>query len=295
MTTGHPVPIWADKPAMSCPGHAAGVPHAQRRGGEKGSAGSVRSRQQALCRCPRIGVLASPGSRCAQPAPDAHTGVVTCSNKPRQSRHLAAFRLPFCGSLEKRLAHRWRSTPARPCKPGLTIEMTGGAFALVSPVKNRGVLHRFRREASVISSRLPFRSQMLLAQWGVAAALLGQQMRDAAGLGLCIFERKLKKRLPVFISNDDGPAAPTLPLQSIFVQLLTRAPCCFPLCFLGIGEFDAFLIQYCHLATFDVKEIVRHLQKTPLKCPRANLRAALSKQTQRLAIERRFWCCRRNG
>ena len=25
MTTGHPVPIWADKPAMSCPGHALQV------------------------------------------------------------------------------------------------------------------------------------------------------------------------------------------------------------------------------------------------------------------------------
>jgi hypothetical protein len=69
--------------------------------------------------------------------------------------------------------------------------------------------------------------------------------------------------LPIFISNDDGPAAPTPPLQTIFGQHLTRAPCRFSLCFGGIGEFDAFLIQYRDLATFDVKEVVRHLQKTP--------------------------------
>jgi hypothetical protein len=126
--------------------------------GEKVAAGFVRSRQASASPVPshrrgcpaRLQVCSASARRLTRVFwPAATTSAISTSG-----RTPAALRLPFCDSLEKRLAHRGRSTPARPCNPGLTIDMTGGAFALCHPVKKKG-MHRFRGEASVISSRLP--------------------------------------------------------------------------------------------------------------------------------------------
>jgi hypothetical protein len=42
-----------------------------------------------------------------------------------------------------------------------------------------------------------------------------------------------------------------------------RPACCFYFSLNSVYEFDTFLVQYSHLATFNVEEVARHLEALP--------------------------------
>ena len=75
-------------------------------------------------------------------------------------------------------------------------------------------------------------------------------------------ERQFKQLPPVFVGDDNhSTARPSVP--SIIRQTLLRAEYCFFLSLSRVCEFDAFLVQYGHLTTFNVEEVSRHLEALP--------------------------------
>ena len=71
-------------------------------------------------------------------------------------------------------------------------------------------------------------------------------------------EREFKQGLPVIVSNDYPPAAGGLPVQGSPIHDMLRALCSLYFSVHGTSEFDAFLVEYGHLATSDVEEVARH-------------------------------------
>ena len=152
--------------------------------GEKVSLGPCGRDRQALCRCRRIDASASPGSRCAQPAPGASHWCCDLQQQPRQSRHLGEAP-PLCGCHFATLGKAIGSPLAfNTCEAlailGSTIDMTGGSIRAVSAVKKRGVLHRFRgkRASSLRGCRSDFRCCL---PNGGSRSLAGSANGDVAG------------------------------------------------------------------------------------------------------------------
>jgi hypothetical protein len=100
-------------------------------------------------------------------------------------------------------------------------------------------------------------------------------------------EREFKQRVPIIVGNDYLPAAGRVPVQEFTIQEfpvqgppvqgppihdLLRALCCLHFSIHNICEFDAFLVEYGHLATSDVEVIARHaaLPKPELRRGRGN-------------------------
>ena len=105
------------------------------------------------------------------------------------------------------------------------------------------------------------------------AALIHGELPCTQGARFGDLEREFKQRVPIIVGNDYLPAAGRVPVQEFPIQEfpvqgppvqgppihdLLRALCCLHFSIHNICEFDAFLVEYGHLATSDVEVIAGH-------------------------------------